>query len=103
VEADIARTGVALLHHHRYTEIMAATVSESIDVAAVEEHLSRYAVSCPLCRAVDRMSVARHLCGLEACDGADDEVSVVLVVCRRCGYLMPLAADRLGRIPLAAA
>jgi hypothetical protein len=82
---------------------MAATLSGSIDVAAVEEHLSRYAVSCPLCRAVDRMSVARHVCGLEAIDGSDDEVSVVLVVCRRCGYLMPLAADRIGRAALVAA
>jgi hypothetical protein len=82
---------------------MAATLSGSIDVAAVEEHLSRYAVSCPLCRAVDRMSVARHVCGLEAADGSDDEVSVVLVVCRRCGYLIPLAADRIGRATLVAA
>lgn len=82
---------------------MAATLAGSIDVAAVEEHLGRYAVSCPLCRAVDRMSVARHLCGLEACDGTGDEVSVVLVVCRRCGYLMPLAADRVGGAPTLAA
>jgi hypothetical protein len=82
---------------------MSATLSGSIDVAAVEAHLSRYVVSCPLCRAVDRMSVAKHLCGLEACDGSDDEVPVVLVVCRRCGYLMPLAADRIaGADPLAA-
>jgi hypothetical protein len=83
--------------------MVAATLSGSIDVAAVEEHLSRYAVSCPLCRAVDRMSVARHMCGLEACDGAEDEVSVVLVVCRRCGYLIPLAADRIKQTTLAAA
>ena len=49
------------------------------------------------------MSVAKHLCGLEACDGSEDEVPVVLVVCRRCGYLMPLAADRIdGADPLAA-
>jgi hypothetical protein len=49
------------------------------------------------------MSVARHVCGLEASDGSDDEVSVVLVVCRRCGYLMPLAADRIGPAALLAA
>ena len=90
--------------HHRVTRaatapayvrfVSAATLAASIDVAAVEEHLARYAVSCPLCRAVDRMGVAQHLCGIEAADGADDSISVVLVVCRRCGYLMPLAADR---------
>ena len=37
------------------------------------------------------MGVAKHACGLEACDGAEDAVAVVLVVCKRCGYLMPLA------------
>ncbi|HEY7195804.1 MAG TPA: hypothetical protein VH306_01315 [Gaiellaceae bacterium] len=81
---------------------MAATLAGTVDTTVVEEHLSRYAVSCPLCRAVDHMSVARHLCGLEACDGADDEVSVVLVMCRRCGYLMPLDADRVGLMVAAA-
>jgi len=36
-------------------------------------------------------------------DRADDEVPVVLVVFRRCGYLMPLAADRIDGVdPLAA-
>lgn len=74
----------------------AATLAASIDVATVEEHLARYAVSCPLCRAVDRMGVAQHVCGIDAHDGAHDTVPVVLVVCKRCGYLMPLAVDRLS-------
>ena len=82
---------------------MSATLSGSIDVAAVEAHLGRYVVSCPVCKAVDRMSVAKHLCGLEVRDRADDDVPVVLVVFRRCGYLMPLAADRIDGVdPLAA-
>lgn len=68
--------------------------ASSIDVAAVEEHLVRYAVSCPLCRAVDHMGVAQHVCGIDAHDDADDSISVVIVVCKRCGYLMPLALDR---------
>ena len=78
---------------------MAATLTASIDVAAVQEHLNRYAVACPLCRAVDRMGVAQHVCGIDACDGATDSIEVVMVVCRRCGYLMPLAADRVGSAP----
>jgi hypothetical protein len=77
----------------------AATLSAAVDVAAVEAHLTRYAVSCPLCRAVDRMGVAQHTCGLSAADGADDAVEVVLVMCRRCGYLMPLAAERIAADP----
>ena len=79
----------------------AATLSATVDVAAVEEHLARYAVSCPLCRAVGRMAVAQHTCGIVAY-GVQDSVPVVLIVCKRCGYLMPLAADRLsGPAPLA--
>jgi hypothetical protein len=82
----------------------AATAVPTIDVAAVEEHLARFAVSCPLCRAVDHMGVAQHVCGIEAGDGADDSIQVIMIVCKRCGYLMPLAADRLleSAAPLAA-
>ena len=81
----------------------AATAAPSIDVAAVEEHLVRYAVSCPLCRAVDHMGVAQHVCGIDAEDDSDDHISVVMVVCKRCGYLMPLALDRVSAAtPLAA-
>lgn len=79
-----------------YAQVMsAATVAPYVDVAAVEDHLARYAISCPLCKAVSAMGVAQHVCGIAACDGSDDELPVVLVVCKRCGYLMPLAADRI--------
>ena len=73
--------------------VNAATLTRPVDVTAVEEHLARYAVSCPLCRAVDRMGVAQELCDFSGCDGGEG-ISVVMVLCRRCGYLMPLAADR---------
>lgn len=79
-----------------FRNVSAATLAEPVDAAAVEEHLARFAVSCPLCRVVDRMSVAQHVCGIDACDGASDSVPVVLVVCKRCGYLMPLALDRVS-------
>jgi hypothetical protein len=74
----------------------AATLSATVDIAAVEEHLARYAVSCPLCKAVGRMGVAQRMCGFDA-HAIEDTVPVVLVVCKRCGYLIPLAADRLSR------
>ena len=57
----------------------AATLAAGVDVTAVEEHLARYAVSCSR-------------------DGAEDAVEVVLVVCKRCGYLMPLAAERVSTL-----
>ena len=91
----MARTGEADRSHASYCPAMsAATLTPRVDVAAVEGHLSRYAVSCPLCKAVATMGVAQHVCGLGATDGAG-EVEVVLVVCKRCGYLMPLAAERI--------
>ena len=74
----------------------AAAAAPSIEVTAVEEHLARFAVSCPLCRAVDHMGVAQHICGIDAQDDAGDSIPVVMVVCKRCGYLMPLALDRVG-------
>jgi hypothetical protein len=76
--------------------VSAATLTAAVDVAAVEEHLARYAVSCPLCRAFGHMAVAHEVCGIEARHHAGDAVDVVLIVCKRCGYLMPLAADRLS-------
>ena len=41
------------------------------------------------------MAVAHQTCTI---DGAapGDALAVVLIVCKRCGYLMPLAADRLS-------
>src|SRR5919206_237442 len=101
----MARSGEAHRSPASYCPLMsAATFTSRIDVAAVEDHLARYAVSCPLCKAVAAMGVAQHVCGLTASDGSDDEVEVVLVVCKRCGYLMPLAAERIlaAASPLAA-
>jgi hypothetical protein len=74
---------------------MAKSAAAGVDVAAVEEHLARYAVSCPLCRAVDRLGVGQQECALASSNGTDDSISVIVVVCTRCGYLMPLAADRI--------
>jgi hypothetical protein len=93
----IALSGDAARPSRRYVRHMAvATTVPSIDVAAVEEHLARFAVSCPLCRAVDHMGVAQRVCWIEAGgDGANDSIQVIMIVCKRCGYLMPFAADRL--------
>ena len=70
---------------------MAKSAAAGVDVPAVEEHLARYAVSCPLCRAVDQLGV-----GQQPCELGSGDISVILVVCTRCGYLMPLAADRIA-------
>jgi hypothetical protein len=72
---------------------MAKTVAEGVDVAAVEAHLARYVVSCPLCKAVDQLGVGHHPCRIESSNGTKDSITAVVVVCKRCGYLMPLAAD----------
>ena len=74
---------------------MAKSAAAGVDVAVVEEHLARYAVSCPLCKAVDRLGVGQQPCELPSAGAAKDSVSVIVVVCTRCGYLMPLAADRI--------
>jgi len=75
---------------------MAKSAAAGVDVAVVEEHLARYAVSCPLCKAVDQLGVAQQPCELASSGGGKDSVSVIVVVCTRCGYLMPLAADRVA-------
>src|SRR3712207_2056097 len=67
-----------------------------VDVAAVEDHLAKYAVSCPLCRAFGEMAVAHHMCGIASHGPEGEAIAVVLIVCKRCGYLMPLAADRVA-------
>lgn len=64
-----------------------------VDVVAVEAHLARYVVSCPLCKAVDQLGVGQHPCRIESSSGTKDSITAVVVVCKRCGYLMPLAAD----------
>lgn len=80
----------------RYRRSMPKTVANGVDVAAVEAHLARYVVSCPLCKAVDQLGVGQHLGRIESAHGAKDSISAVVVVCKRCGYLMPLAVDLIG-------
>ena len=72
---------------------MPKAAAKGVDVAAVEAHLARYVVSCPLCKAVDHLGVGQHLGRIDSANGAKDSIDAVLVVCKRCGYLMPLAAD----------
>ena len=75
---------------------MAKSVVAGVDVAAVEAHLARYVVSCPLCKAVDQLGVGHNHCKIESSNGVKDSIDAVVVVCKRCGYLMPLAADLIG-------
>ncbi len=80
----------------RYGRSMAKSAAAGVDVTVVEAHLARYAVSCPLCKAVDRLGVGQQPCELASSNGSKDSISVIVVVCTRCGYLMPLAADRIA-------
>jgi phage terminase large subunit GpA-like protein len=72
---------------------MAKPVAAGVDVAAVEAHLARYVVSCPLCKAIDHLGVGQQLGRIESANGSKDAIEAVVVVCKRCGYLMPLAAE----------
>ena len=80
----------------RYGRSMAKSAAAGVDVPSVEEHLARYAVSCPLCKAVDQLGVGQQECEIASSNGTKDSISVIVVVCTRCGYLMPLAADRIA-------
>jgi len=80
----------------RYGRSMAKSAAAGVDVAVVEGHLARYAVSCPLCKAVDQLGVGQQPCELASSNGGKDSIPVIMVVCTRCGYLMPLAADRIA-------
>ena len=73
-----------------------AAAVAGVDVAAVEEHLSRYVVSCPLCKVVGQLGVAHEQCRIISSTDAEDGIVVVVVMCKRCGYLMPLAADQIS-------
>jgi hypothetical protein len=75
---------------------MAKSAAAGVDVAVVEQHLARYAVYCPLCKAVDQLGVGQKPCELSSSNGGKDTIPVIVVVCTRCGYLMPLAADRIS-------
>jgi hypothetical protein len=92
----IPRTEGDRLPWRRYGRSMAKSAAAGVDVSLVEAHLARYAVSCPLCKAVDRLGVGQHPCVLASSNGTKDSISVIVVVCTRCGYLMPLAADRIA-------
>ncbi len=92
----IPRTGGDRLRGRRYGRSMAKSAAEGVDVASVEAHLTRYAVSCPLCKAVDRLGVGQQQCTIASANGTKDSISVIVVVCTRCGFLMPLAADRVS-------
>lgn len=75
---------------------MAKSAAVGVDVAAVEAHLARFVVSCPLCKAVDQLGVGQHPCRIESSNGREDSIPAVMVVCKRCGFLMPLAADHIA-------
>ena len=73
-----------------------AAAAAGVDVAAVEEHLSRYVVSCPLCKGVGQLGVAQDECRIISGTDEKDGIVVVVVMCKRCGYIMPLAADQIA-------
>ena len=74
---------------------MAKAAAAGVDVAAVEEHLARYVVSCPLCKGVGQLGVAHEECKIISGSDAADGIPVVVILCKRCGYLMTLAADQI--------
>lgn len=75
---------------------MAKSAAVGVDVAAVEAHLARYAVSCPLCKAVDRLGVGQQPCTIGSSSAANGSIEAIMVICTRCGLLMPLAADHIA-------
>ena len=77
---------------------MAKSAASGVDVAAVEAHVARYAVSCPLCKAVDQLGVGQHQGKIQSANGASDSIPAVIVVCKRCGFLMPLAVDLIAPV-----
>ena len=92
---EMAPTGEAGLKTPAKVEFMAKAAVAGVDVAAVEEHLARYVVSCPLCKGVGQLGVAHEECKIISGSDAKDGISVVVVLCKRCGYLMTLAADQI--------
>ena len=90
----MAPTGEASRKTPAKVEFMAKAAVVGVDVAAVEEHLARYVVSCPLCKGVG-LGVAHEECKIISGADVKDGISVVVVLCKRCGYLMTLAADQI--------
>lgn len=80
----------------RYRRSMAKSAVPGVDAAAVEAHLARYAVSCPLCKAVDQFGIGQHHVTIQSANGARDSIPALVVICKRCGFLMPLAASRVA-------
>ena len=91
------RSGEASPARRRYFRFMPKAAAAGVDVAAVEAHLARYVVSCPLCKAVDQLGVGHHTARIESSNGTKDSIAAIVVVCKRCGYLMPLAADLIAK------
>ena len=72
---------------------MAKSAAAGVDVAVVEAHLAR----CDLLSALQGGGSARRgpaPCTIASANGTKDSIAAIVVVCTRCGYLMPLAADR---------
>ena len=65
---------------------MAKIAAAGLDIAAVGEHLARYVVSCPLCKGVSQLGVEHEECKIISGADAKDGISVVVVLCKRCGY-----------------
>jgi hypothetical protein len=97
---EMAPTGEASQKTPAKVEFMAkAAVATVVDVAAVEEHLARYVVSCPLCKGLGELGVAHNECKIISGADEKDGISVVVILCKRCGYLMTLAADQIPKKP----
>src|SRR3954471_3255709 len=92
---EIAPTGEASQKNTAQVEFIEKAAVVGGGVAAVEEHLARYVVSCPLCKGMGQLGVAHEECKIISGADAKDGISVVVVLCKRCGYRMTLAADQI--------
>jgi hypothetical protein len=81
---------------------MAKSAAAGVDLAAIEAHVARFVVSCPLCKAVDQLGVGQHPCKLESANGGKESIPAVVVMCKRCGFLMPLSAEHIAAARAAA-
>ena len=77
----MAPTGEATRKTPAKVEFMAKAAVAGVDVAAVEEHLARYVVSCPLCKGVGQLRVAHEECKIISGTDAKDGIAVVVVLC----------------------
>ena len=72
---EIAPTGEASHKTPAKVEFMAKAAVVGVDVAAVEEHLARYVVSCPLCKGVGQLGVAHEECKITRRTGSPSSSS----------------------------